>query len=94
MSARDAMIRALTGPNVGLSVFQAVDVHTALHAMPDAARIALARALVPPGWVVGKVPDMDAAPEEEYGLTEFREGRRVGWNACRAAFIKSGEETT
>ena len=42
-------------------------------------RIALARALVAdmPGVVVAKVPPADVAPDEEYGLTEFREGRRA-----------------
>jgi hypothetical protein len=39
------------------------------------------------GVVLCKVPDADTPPEEEYGLTEFREGRRVGYNACRAATL-------
>lgn len=48
-------------------------------AMPEADRLALARALLPPGWVVGRVPEPMTNPSDY----------RWGWNACRAAFIAS-----
>ena len=64
------------------------------HATPSD-RLALARALVAdmPGVVVAKVPPADVAPDEEYGLTEFRKGRRVGYNAAISAIITAGSAT-
>lgn len=85
------------------------EMHNNVMALPDAERIALARALLPAGWVVAKVPDratpgtvpwrygdewagvQDGASEESLDL--ICNGYADGWNACRAAFIKSGEET-
>lgn len=52
--------------------------------LPPADRIALARELLPPGFVVAR--DM---PEEIIGLPHPEDYRR-GWNAYRAAMMEGG----
>lgn len=79
------------------------------HSMTTPDRLTLARALLPDGWVVAKVPDR-ATPEtvpwrygdewvgvqdgaSEESLDLICNGFADGWNACRAAMLASSEET-
>jgi hypothetical protein len=65
--------------------------------MPPAGRIALARKLLPEGWVVAR----DVAAHAEVGEFMIAENERermamlwarlAGWNACRAAMLGEGE---
>ena len=87
MSARDVIVYTIAGMTESgqhTNGEGADAILAALHAMPPADRLALARALVAPeGLSVGKVPieaDEDNEDEAEWSL---------GFNACRAAFLAS-----
>jgi len=60
-------------------------VATLLSAMPPADCLALARELLPEGWVVAR--DVGEIPNDEWGGVS----RAGGWNACRAAMMGEGE---
>lgn len=65
----------------------------ALNAMSDADRIALARALVPDGWVVVKLPEEKDISGGGHG-NGYNLRAKMGWNACRAAMIAAAQEET
>lgn len=97
MSVYQAIIKAISDcRGAGLSdEATAAIVMAAIQDAEPASRFRYSRALVAdmPGVVVAKVPPADVAPDEEYGLTEFREGRRVGYNAAISAIITAGSAT-
>lgn len=94
MSARDVIARAVLD-SIGLphipseqGTGNADAILSALHDMPAADRLALARALVPEGYVVAKdVGDIDV---EYMGTAGATHGH--GWNACRAAMLAAAQE--
>ncbi len=94
MSALETISRALRNTPEGQSEWghmgRAQQILDELRAMPDSDRIALARALVPEGWVVAEVPD---AEEHDERLSVYGNAVADGWNACRAAILASSEET-
>jgi len=55
--------------------------------MPPDDRIALARELLPEGFVVARV--VDEIPDDSGHPRSI--GYRIGWNACRAAMLGEGE---
>jgi hypothetical protein len=64
-----------------------------LTAMPPGDRLALARELLPKGWVVarevGEMPDDGKLPAD--AGEALANSARIGWNACRAAMLGEGE---
>lgn len=64
-----------------------------LLAMPPSDRLTFARALLPDGWVVAKVPEEKDISGGGHG-NGYNLRAKMGWNACRAAMLASGEETT
>jgi hypothetical protein len=84
MGWRVAFVRVLEdGEPNGLTYGNCQQVADALLAMPPADRIALARELLPEGFVVAR----DVPPLERAAVPQYRRG----WNACRAAMLGEGE---
>lgn len=57
--------------------------HSSTGGLSDAVALQAARALVPDGWVVARVPD--AAPDDY-------DPANGGWNLCRAAMLAAAQE--